>query len=114
MAGESYRGETSFPFILQNVHRYFFYLAVVYLVLPLVRRDRGLLFADGFGIGVGSIIMLVNMILLDYLHRCPAIRCATWSAGSSIAFPAPHLAPSRHTGWSGSPSSTSTTCSLPG
>src|SRR5271169_1124095 len=26
-----YRGETAFPFILQNLHRYFFYLALVFL-----------------------------------------------------------------------------------
>jgi len=28
----NYRGETAFPFILQNVHRYFFYLAVLFIV----------------------------------------------------------------------------------
>ncbi len=27
----NYRGETAFPFILQNVHRYFFYLAVLFI-----------------------------------------------------------------------------------
>ena len=27
----NYRGETSFPFILQNLHRYFFYLAILFL-----------------------------------------------------------------------------------
>src|SRR6202021_425853 len=27
-----YRGETAFPFILQNVHRYFFYIAVIFVV----------------------------------------------------------------------------------
>src|SRR5260370_2971039 len=26
-----YRGETAFPFVLQNVHRYFFYLAVLFI-----------------------------------------------------------------------------------
>ena len=30
-ARRNYRGETSFPFILQNVHRYFFYLAVLFI-----------------------------------------------------------------------------------
>src|SRR5882672_1774105 len=30
-AGRNYRGETAFPFILQNVHRYFFYLAVLFI-----------------------------------------------------------------------------------
>ena len=30
-ARRNYRGETAFPFILQNVHRYFFYLAVLFV-----------------------------------------------------------------------------------
>src|SRR5881275_906926 len=28
----SYKGETAFPFILQNIHRYFLYLAILFLV----------------------------------------------------------------------------------
>src|SRR5215470_9701924 len=30
-AGRHYRGETAFPFILQNIHRYFLYVAVLFL-----------------------------------------------------------------------------------
>ena len=29
----AYRGEHSFPLILQNVHRYFFYVAIVFLFI---------------------------------------------------------------------------------
>ena len=38
----NYRGETTFPFILQNVHRYFFYVATIFVVLSVVRRNRRL------------------------------------------------------------------------
>ena len=51
-----YRGETAFPFILQNLHRWFLYLAIVYLVFLWRDAIRGFFFADGFGIGVGSLI----------------------------------------------------------
>ena len=36
------RGETRFPFILQNLHRYFFWRAVALPVLPVVGRGQGL------------------------------------------------------------------------
>ena len=35
-ANRKYRGETAFPFILQNVHRYFFYLAIDFSGLSVV------------------------------------------------------------------------------
>ena len=30
---KSYRGENSFPLIMQNVHRYFLYLALVFILI---------------------------------------------------------------------------------
>ena len=30
-AGRGYRGETAFPFVLQNLHRYFLYLALFFI-----------------------------------------------------------------------------------
>ena len=37
----SYRGERSFPLILQNVHRYFLYVALLFLVVLALRRVEG-------------------------------------------------------------------------
>ena len=54
-----YRGEHAFPLILQNVHRYFLYVALVFLALLLSDVWHALWFADprtgrvSFGIGVG-------------------------------------------------------------
>ena len=38
----SYSGETRFPLILQNVHRYFFWLLLIFNCHPHLRRRRGL------------------------------------------------------------------------
>jgi hypothetical protein len=72
----SYRGESRFPFIIMNSHRYFFYLAALLLlintydaVLSFFPRDAG------FGFGLGSIILVVNVALLwGYTLSCHACR----------------------------------------
>jgi hypothetical protein len=74
-ARAKYSGETRFPFILQNVHRYALYLAV--LVLAVLWWDVLVAFNfDGhFGIGLGTLIMLANVVLLTgYTFGCHAAR----------------------------------------
>jgi hypothetical protein len=74
-ASRRYSGETKFPFILQNLHRYFFYLAVLFLVF--LWHDAVLAFRfDGqFGIGVGTMVLLVNVALLSiYTLSCHSLR----------------------------------------
>jgi hypothetical protein len=71
-----YRGESRFPFIVMNSHRYFFYLASLLLlvntydaVLSFFPRDAA------FGFGLGSIILVVNVALLwGYTLSCHACR----------------------------------------
>ena len=47
---KTYLGERSFPLIMQNVHRYFLYLALAFiLILSLSTFGRRSGFADGFG-----------------------------------------------------------------
>lgn len=72
----SYTGERRFPLILQNLHRYFFVLAVL---LSLVNTwDMVLAFHGkdgGFGIGLGTVILLINVILLwAYTLSCHSCR----------------------------------------
>ena len=74
-----YRGEQKFPLILQNVHRYFLYLAIVVLGILAYDVWRAMWFeADGrvsFGIGVGTVILAVNVVLLSgYLFGCHSLR----------------------------------------
>jgi hypothetical protein len=75
-----YTGETRFPLILQNFHRYTWYVAVFFIVM--LTWDAILAFrfptAGGqhaFGIGVGTIVMWINVILLaGYTFSCHSCR----------------------------------------
>jgi hypothetical protein len=75
----SYSGETRFPLILQNLHRYFFWATVVISVLnayDVIQAFRG---PNGsFGLGLGTLIMLGNVILLwAYTLSCHSCRHIT-------------------------------------
>jgi hypothetical protein len=71
-----YTGETRFPLILQNLHRYFFYIAGLITVINLY--DAVIAFAKpggGFGLGLGNIILVVNVVLLfAYTLSCHSCR----------------------------------------
>lgn len=71
-----YTGETRFPLIAQNLHRYFFYAA--FLIALVNTYDVILAFfkADGsFGLGLGNIILVVNIVLLwGYTLGCHSCR----------------------------------------
>ncbi len=77
---KGYRGEHSFPLIIQNIHRYFLYLAIVFVGILAYDFWKALWFDDGnggktFGIGIGSIILGVNVILLGgYTFGCHSLR----------------------------------------
>jgi len=74
-----YSGETKVPLIGQNLHRYFFYAAFVIAVLltwDVVQAFRG---PNGdFGIGLGSLIMLINVVAVwAYSFSCHSCRHIT-------------------------------------
>jgi hypothetical protein len=76
-----YRGEHSFPLILQNVHRYFLFIALGFLVLLAHDVWKAMWFTDpatgqtAFGIGVGTIVLAVNVVLLGgYALGCHTLR----------------------------------------
>jgi hypothetical protein len=80
----AYRGETRFPFILQNLHRWFLSLVLVFLAFLWWDAIRAFFFQDGFGIGVGLRVLLVNIILLTlYTFSCHSLR--HWQEESLIA-----------------------------
>ena len=78
--GTHYRGERWFPLVLQNVHRYFAYIAVLFLFMLSYDVWLALWFptAGGgkeFGIGLGTIVLAVNVVLLSsYTLGCHSIR----------------------------------------
>jgi hypothetical protein len=70
-----YRGERKFPLVLQNVHRYFLYIALFFLVILTYDAWTAMWFSDGWGIGVGTIVMTINVILLgSYTLGCHSLR----------------------------------------
>jgi len=70
-----YAGEASFPFVLQNFHRYILYLAVPILVFLWVDIVKGFIFDGRFGIGVGSLVLLAsNGLLTLYTFSCHSLR----------------------------------------
>ena len=76
-----YRGENSLPLILQNVHRYFLYLALVFIFMLAFDVWRALWFENeasgetSFGIGVGTIVLGTNVVLLGgYTTGCHSFR----------------------------------------
>src|SRR5437016_5406158 len=72
---KSYWGENSFPLVMQNVHRYFLYLALVFLVILSIDVWKALWFSDGSGIGVGTIVLAINVVLLaGYTVGCHSLR----------------------------------------
>jgi hypothetical protein len=76
---KGYIGERSFPLILQNIHRYFMYIAVVFLFLLAYDVWKAMWFTvDGverFGIGVGTLLLATNVVFLScYTLGCHSAR----------------------------------------
>lgn len=81
-ARSSYLGERSFPLIMQNIHRYFMYIAVLFLFFLAHDAWDALWFTDAtgvkhFGIGVGTLVLTLNVVLLTfYTLGCHSMRHA--------------------------------------
>ena len=72
-----YSGETRFPLILQNVHRYFFYAGLVFNAI--LTYDAVVAFVEvhpgGSHVGLGSFVLTINAILLwAYSLSCHSCR----------------------------------------
>jgi hypothetical protein len=77
---KKYWGENSLPLILQNVHRYFMYLAVIFVIILAYDAYKAMWFVDAagnttFGIGVGTLVLALNATLLGgYTLGCHSFR----------------------------------------
>ena len=80
-----YSGESSFPLILQNLHRFFLYGALVFVPLLWIGAIHGFYNSEevidgrvvetGLGIGFGSIVLSVNaFLLMMYTFSCHSFR----------------------------------------
>ena len=77
---KSYWGENTWPLLLQNLHRYAMWIAVIFLFLLSYDVYLATQFpAPGggtqFGIGVGTLVLAVNVVLLScYTLGCHVMR----------------------------------------
>jgi len=78
---QRYRGERSFPLILQNVHRYALYFALLILLILGYDAWKALWWEDPaggparFGVGLGSLLLILNVVCLaGYTLGCHSLR----------------------------------------
>src|SRR6201998_1988215 len=77
---KGYPGETSFPLVLQNIHRYFLYLALLFILVLAHDAWKAMWFSDSsgskhFGIAFAAIVLALNVILLSgYTFGCHSLR----------------------------------------
>lgn len=99
----NYTGEREFPLVIQNIHRYAFYLAA--LVMVVLWYDALLAFTAlddsggrHFYLGLGSLIFLINVTLLSlYTFGCHSFRHL--SGGCLNCFSCSSGAKTRHGLW---------------
>lgn len=92
-----YRGETAL-LLFQNLHRYALYIAIAYI--GILSYDAYLAFwRDGrFGIGVGTLVLLINPILLGaYTFGCHSFRHLI--GGQLNCFTCDKVSQARHGAW---------------
>ena len=80
---KKYLGEKYLPLLLQNIHRYFLYVAIIFIGLLSYDAVMAYIFTttdatgthNKFGVGVGSIVLTINPILLGgYTFGCHSLR----------------------------------------
>jgi hypothetical protein len=98
-----YRGETRFPWVLNNVHRYTWYAATVVVIWLAGDFVASLFYSrpgggTAFGVSVGSAIMLVNVICLaGFTFGCNSFRHII--GGKLNCFDCDTQSKVRHSGW---------------
>ena len=93
-----YKGETAFPLILQNLHRYFFYIAVVFILFLWHDAIVAFDFNGHFGVGVGTLVLTLNVTLLSlYTFSCHSFRHL--AGGKLDCFSCATFGPPRHSAW---------------
>jgi hypothetical protein len=71
-----YTGETRFPLLFQNAHRYFFYIALIVTLINTFDACVAMIEPDGsFGFGLGNIVLWINVVFLwIYTLSCHSCR----------------------------------------
>jgi hypothetical protein len=100
LRGKGYKGETAFPFVLQNLHRYLFYITFAYLFFLWHDVVNAAIFEGRFGIGVGTLVILANTTALTlYSFSCHSARHLV--GGKLDCFTCSATNRRRHAAWKG-------------
>src|SRR5580765_1063457 len=100
LRGKGYRGETAFPLVLQNLHRYLFYITFGYLFFLWADVAHATNFDGRFGIGLGTLVILANtMALTLYSFSCHSARHLV--GGKLDCFSCSASTRTRHSVWKG-------------
>jgi hypothetical protein len=99
-SGRPYGGEKRGIWRFNNSHRYWWYLVVIVLIFLWIDTVRAFIFPSGFGVGVGSLLMLVNVLALTaYTFSCHAWRHAIGGSVDCWNCPRAGSEPFRHRLW---------------
>lgn len=72
---QKYKGENKWPWIINNLHRYFWYLAFVLMALHWISFFHSLYIDGKFTMGFGSLIILFDALFLTmYVLSCHACK----------------------------------------
>ena len=79
---KKYSGETRFPLLIQNIHRYTWYFAAIFAGILTYDAIRSFFFTDSSGthvfFGVGTLVLVINAVLiLGYTFGCHSCRHVT-------------------------------------
>ena len=97
---KSYWGENRWPLLFQNAHRFFLYIALVFIVIlswdvvlafrwPVLENAMSKRVGWEFGMGVGTLVMLVNVLLIcGFTFGCNSLRHLV--GGRLDCFSCPH------------------------
>jgi hypothetical protein len=70
-----YRGETAAPLVLNNLHRFAMYAAVVYIVILGYDAANAVRYGGHWYLGIGTLLMWLNVVLLaGYTFGCHSVR----------------------------------------
>jgi hypothetical protein len=79
---KTYSGEARFPLLIQNIHRYTWYFAVIFAGILTYDAGKAFTYSNSSGlhlfIGVGTAVMVINAVLiLGYSFGCHSCRHVT-------------------------------------
>lgn len=74
LSGKKYTGEKFWPMAFQNLHRFAFYAAFIFIFILGWDVIKSMQYSNGWGISVGTFVLLFNVIFLG----CYTFGCHSW------------------------------------